>query len=427
MIEYLIGRARTYEQWKNWGYVSLLVENVPQDTIVTTHCYCSKPQSTVFIDWGDSKIVKYTISTSSTAVSHTYDTLFSGEIRIYSDFLSSYGYINNTSLYPYIKKISGFSNTLQAITLGSTMSCKVEVVDISGFPNLSTLKADRCNDLKEIIGLSGTTRSITICAGNGKMTQDFDLTNITMPSSTSFITLKTTGHVKVPVWINRTWNYSTNHTNTQPNLFYLVDCKSCECVFPDGSIVTDKAELYSRIADIVKEEGLYDYPQMNVILPKFTKAETEQLYDIHKVFLCDSGMQNSWQNGHHDVGTIYGNQMWTCSYKTTIASHYSEVEDAPHTGTYKVIYDGNPNFYITQRLYGYDNRDNKQRVVCENGVVTGLNGAEVISSNTTDGTTEVTFSLTVKHGRYASSVTELHLYEDSYPDNVSHIQSFTRV
>lgn len=426
MIEYLISRARTFEQWKNWGYVSLLVENVPQDISVTTHCYCSK-KSTVVIDWGDNKIVKYTISTSSTVVSHTYDTLFSGEIRIYGNFLSSYGTHNNTSLYPYIKKVSGFSNTLKSITLGSNQRCKVEIVNISGFPNLSTLYVDRCDNLKEIIGLSGTTRAIKICAGSGKMTQDFDLTNITMPSSTSFISLKTTGHIKVPVWINRTWDYDKSHTNTQPNLFYLVSPGSYEFVWPDGSIITDKKVLYEKIAQVVIDEELYKYPQMNVVLPKFTLQETRDMYRVHKVFLCDSGMQSSWQNDHHDIGTIYGDQMWTCSYKTAIASHHSEVEDAPHTGTYKVIYDGNPNFYITQHLYGFGNRDNKQRIVCENGIVTGLNGAEVISSNTTDGTTEVTFRLTVKHGKYAGYVTELYLYEDSCSDNTNHIQSFTRI
>lgn len=419
MIEYLINRARTYEQWRNWDYIRIYVENVPADTAVQFAIYVTRKKQYI-VDWGDGQIAEYTGNNNLQYCSHTYSKIYSGYVLIYSNYITQLGYFNNPTLYPYIKTLDGNHRTIQQITLGSIIKCTITTIDITNFPKLSTLMLDRCANLKEIKGLSGTSRKLQLVAGTGKLNGDYDLSLIEPSSKTSFITFNTSGHVKVPVWINRTWRYDTNNTNTQPNLFYLVDCKSYECVFPDGSIVTDKVELYSRIADVVKEEGLYDYPQMNVILPAFTKAETEQLYDVHKVFLCDSGMQNSWQNGHHDVGTIPQNKMWTATKKVTLNQSYL---GRNCTIQCKCIFKPGASFYINNSYGGYHVSDNKQRIICDNGVISGINGAEVTTTTLEDGNIEsiLTIDLIVNGGSYARSIV---LYENNPNQEESKIISF---
>lgn len=420
MIETLLRRTESYLQWRNWDYIRIYVENVPADTTVQFHITVTSKKQYV-VDWGDGQIAKYTGNNNLQSCSHTYSKIYSGHVLIYSNYITQFGYMSNTTLYPYIKTLDGNHRTIQKITLGSIIKCAITTIDITNFPKLSTLMLDRCANLKEIKGLSGTSRKLQLVAGTGKLNGDYDLSLIEPASKTSFITFNTSGHVKVPVWINRTWKYSTNNTNTQPNLFYLVSCKSYECIFPDGSIVTDKVELYSRIANIVTEEGLYDYPQMNVILPKFTKAETEQLYDIHKVFLCDSGMQNAWQNGHHDVGTIPCNKMWTETKSFTLSQSYLG-RNCTIQG--KCVFKPGASFYINNSYGGYQASDNKQRIICDNGIISGINGAEVTTTTLEDGNIECiwTIDLVTKvnypYGRY------MCLYENNHNQEESKIISF---
>lgn len=418
MTETLIRRTESYPQWRNWDYIRVYIENVPADKEVQfSIAVTSKKQ--YIVDWGDGQIAKYTGNNNKQSCSHTYSKIYSGYIIIYSNYITSFGGGNSTTtLSPYSKILDGQHRTISSINLATS---SFTTIDITNFPTLSTLMLDRCANLKEIKGLSGTSRKLQLAAGTGKLNGDYDLSLIEPSSKTSFITFNTSGHVKVPVWINRTWRYDTNQVNTQPNLFYLVACKSYECVFPDGSIVTDKVELYSRIADVVKEEELYDYPQMNVILPAFTKAETEQLYDIHKVFLCDSGMENSWQNGHHDVKTISCDKMWTETKSFYLAQSYLG-RNCTIQG--KCVFKPEASFYINNSYSGYYVSDNKQRIICDNGIISGINGAEVTTTTLEDGNIECiwTIDLVTKvnypYGRY------MRLYENNPNQEESKIISF---
>lgn len=420
MIETLIRRIESYPQWRNWDYIRIYAENVPADTAVQFGILVTSKKQYI-VDWGDGRIAKYTGNNNIQYCSHIYSKIYSGYVLIYSNYITQFGYINYTTLYPYIKTLDGNCRTIQYITLGSIQKCAITTIDITNFPKLSSLMLDRCANLKEINGLSGTSRKLHLAAGTGKPIGDYDLSLIEPASKTSFITFNTSGHVKVPVWINRTWKYSTNNTNTQPNLFYLVNCKSYECVFPDGSIVTDKVELYSRIANIVKEEGLYDYPQMNVILPAFTKAETGQLYDIHKVFLCDSGVQNSWQNGHHDVGIIYCNKMWTATRSFYLTGSYLG-RNCTIQG--KCVFKPGASFYITNVYGGYSVSDNKQRIICDNGIISGINGAEVTTTTLEDGNIECIWTIDlVSPGSYPYA-RYMYLYENNPNQEESKIISF---
>ena len=420
MIETLIRRAESYSQWRNQDYIRIYVENVPASTALQFGIFV-KNKKQYIVDWGDGQISKYTGNNNIQYCSHTYYKIYSGHVLIYSNYITQFGYINNTTLYPYIKTLDGNHRTISNITLGSGQKCTITTIDITNFPKLSTLMLDRCANLKEIKGLSGTSRKLQLAAGTGKLSGDYDLSLIEPASKTSFITFNTSGHVKVPVWINRTWRYDTNNTNTQPNLFYLVSCKSYECVFPDGSIVTDKVELYSRIADIVKEEELYDYPQMNVILPAFTKAETEQLYDIHKVFLCDSGMQNSWQNGHHDVKTISQNKMWTATKSFPLAQSYLG-RNCTIQG--KCVFKPDASFYVTNAYGGYHVSDNKQRIICDNGVISGINGAEVTTTILDDGNIESIWTIDLVTNVSTAYTRSMALYENNPNQEESKIISF---
>lgn len=420
MIETLIRRTESYPQWRNWDYIRIYVENVPADKAVQFGVIVTGKKQYI-VDWGDGQISKYTGNSSTQLCSHTYSKVYSGYVLIYSNYIKTFGNHIAMSLYPYIKTLSGKHRAISSIYLGNKQKCAIIAIDITNFHKINQLILDDCSKLKEIKGLSGTSRKLHLIAGTGKLDGDYDLSLIEPASKTSCITFNTSGHVKVPVWINRTWKYSTDNTNTQPNLFYLVNCKSYECVFPDGSIVTDKVELYSRIANIVKEEGLYDYPQMNVILPAFTKAKTEQLYDIHKVFLCDSGVQNSWQNAHHDVSIIYCNKMWTATRSFYLTGSYLG-RNCTIQG--KCVFKPGASFYITNVYGGYSVSDNKQRIICDNGIISGINGAEVTTTTLEDGNIECIWTIDlVSPGSYPYA-RYMYLYENNPNQEESKIISF---
>lgn len=286
-----------------------------------------------------------------------------------------------------------------------------------------------------IHNLSGVKMECDLTLYNHILQGDYDLSNIdyyaiaTNKTNFSIVSIQATGNLKVKDYINRDWIYNKNAVNGAPPCF-IFKANTFEIVCEDGSIITDKAEYYRHLAEVVTAEELYDYPQHNKITsPVYALNETREMYDSHKVLLCDSGDQNSWQNRYVLTGIS------TVSNRSNIVwvQSFSVLVDNNTINTFKLVIKEGADFYITNAYNGYSSYDTRQRFVMENGELVGKNGA-IVNSKTVleNGDIEynisanfVTSSLANNYAKYA------FLYENIYPSEsdpyISKIVSFEKI
>ena len=248
-----------------------------------------------------------------------------------------------------------------------------------------------------------------------KLTGDYDLTGYTFNNTIGDLALETDGVVKVNAFINRQHKYSEDWINNGINS-WSIKAAQVEVHFEDGEVISDKTAYYEKIARIVKEEDLYEYPQLcKIHTPTFGLQETRDNYATHKVLLCDSGNNSLWQNGRGLFGL------------ETPVNHIDWKESKFILKNYvttplikcRIVVSPNASFYITvisSRYYAYDNR---QRVICDNGVLQVTNGAAIVSE-TTDSTTHQTEYI-VQFDIFAPENAGYYghmycLYEDKYSD-----------
>ena len=112
--------------------------------------------------------------------------------------------------------------------------------------------------------------------------------------------------------------------------------------------------------------------------------------------------------------------MWTATKKVTLNQSYL---GRNCTIQCKCIFKPGASFYINNSYGGYLVSDNKQRIICDNGVISGINGAEVTTTTLEDGNIEsiLTIDLIVNVGSYARSIV---LYENNPNQEESKIISF---
>ena len=286
-----------------------------------------------------------------------------------------------------------------------------------------------------IHNLSGVKMECDLTLYNHILQGDYDLSNIdyydigTNKTNFSIVSIQATGNLKVKDYINRDWIYNKNTVNGAPPCF-IFKANTFEIVCEDGSIITDKAEYYRHLAEVVAAEELYDYPQHNKIeSPVYALNETREMYDSHKVLLCDSGDQNSWQNRYSQTGigvvTNISNIVWKQSFYVSV--------DNDIINNFKLVIKEGADFYITSAYGGYFAHDTRQRFVMENGELIGKNGATVNSKTVLEnGDIEYNISanfvasaLTNRYAKYA------YLYENIYPSEsdqyISKIVTFEKI
>lgn len=239
-----------------------------------------------------------------------------------------------------------------------------------------------------IHNLSGVKMECDLTLYNHILQGDYDLSNIdyyaiaTNKTNFSIVSIQATGNLKVKEAINREWVYDVDATNGAPPCF-IFKADTFEIVCEDGSIITDKAEYYRHLAEIVVAEELYNYPQHNKIIEEvlFGLKETRDMYDIHKVFLCDSGMQTSWQNRYSNTGlsviTSDNEINWTGTKIVTISGTIG-------VQRFRLVTNEGADFYIAPRHFGYRDFDLRHRFTFIDGELVGINGALVESKTTLD-------------------------------------------
>ena len=293
-------------------------------------------------------------------------------------------------------------------------SNQLSSLDVSKNPKISTLLCYNNKVFTEKIGgIDGFTRAIKQYQ-LWKSTGDYDLTGYTFDTTTGDLALETDGVVKVNASINRQQKYSKDWVNAGINS-WSIKAAQVEVHFEDGTIITDKAAYYEKIAQIVKDENLYEYPQLcKIHTPTFGLQQTRDNYATHKVLLCDSGNNSLWQNGRLTFGleTPINHIDWKAS-----KSVHKNYVTTPLIKC-RIVVSPNASFYITvvsERYYAYDNR---QRVVCTNGELQVINGATIVSE-TTDSTNQTEYIVQFDIYAPVNNVYYGHtycLFEDKYPD-----------
>ncbi len=286
-----------------------------------------------------------------------------------------------------------------------------------------------------IHNLSGVKMECDLTLFNHILQGDYDLSNIDYYTLNAYnidfsiVSIQATGKLRLKEYINRDWIYNKDVVNGAPPCF-IFKANTFEIVCEDGSIITDKAEYYRHLAEVVVAEELYDYPQHNkIISPVYALNETREMYDTHKILLCDSGDQNSWQNRYSQTGlsvvTNRSNIVWQQSFYVSL--------DNNTTNTFKLVIKEGADFYITSAYDGYYSHDTRQRFVIENGELVGKNGATVNSKTVLEnGDIEYNISANFvvnkplyNYGKYA------YLFENMYPFESDHyiskIVSFEKI
>lgn len=267
--------------------------------------------------------------------------------------------------------------------------------------------------LQKIGGIDGYMRSIRNYQ-LGKVAGDYDFTNYSFKTDTCDLAVETDGIVDVNEYINRKHLYSTNWNNNGINS-WSIKASLVRVHTADGKIISDKKSFYDRIASIVAEENLYDYPQLcKILTPAFDLRQTRDNYATHKILLCDSGNNSLWQNGRGTFGveTPINHISWVPTkdiYKNYVTTpvFYCRVVVRP-----------NATFYITVISSRYTAYDNKQRAICNAGELSVTNGAEIISNSYNDLTNQTEYVIKFDIVNPINSVYYAHflyLYEDKYP------------
>ena len=340
-------------------------------------------------------------------------------LNCYRNQLSTLDVSNN----PALVTLDCSSNQLSTLNVSNnhalvTLNCynnQLSSLDVSSIPKLSTLWCYSNKVFTEKIGgIDGFTRAIKQYQ-LWKSTGDYDLTGYTFDTTTGDLALETDGVVKVNASINRQQKYSKKWVNDGINS-WSIKAAQVEVHFEDGTVISDKAAYYEKIAQIVKDENLYEYPQLcKIHTPTFGLQETRDNYATHKVLLCDSGNNSLWQNGRLTFGL------------ETPANH---IDWKPSKSVHKnyvttplikcrIVVSQNASFYITvvsERYYAYDNR---QRVVCTNGELQVTNGATIVSETTDSTTNQTEYIVQFDIFNPTNNVYYGHtycLFEDKYPD-----------
>lgn len=383
---------------------------------------------TKYIDWGDGTYGTYPAYANMV---HTYAPASTAR-EIIVKIVGLLSYLNCTDMgitsldvsqQTELSDLRCHNNKLTSLDVSNnhalvTLACdnnQLSSLDVSKNPKLSTFFCYKNKVFTEKIGgIDGFTRAIKQYQ-LGKSTGDYDLTGYTFDTTTGDLALETDGVVKVNASINRQHKYSEDWGNAGINS-WSIKAAQVEVHFEDGEVISDKTAYYEKIARIVKEEDLYEYPQLcKIHTPTFGLQETRDNYATHKVLLCDSGNNSLWQNGRgtFSIETPANHIDWKAS-----KSIYKNYVTTPLIKC-RIVVSPNASFYImvvSSRHYAYDNR---QRVICDNGVLQVTNGAAIVSE-TTDSTTHqneyiVQFDIfaPVNQPYYGH---EYCLYEDKYSD-----------
>ena len=405
---------------------------------------------TKYVDWGDGtcnilpaySYMEHTYATASTAreivvkivgllseLHCTYMGITSLDVTEQPELTYLRCHDNNlttldVSRCPALYSLNCGSNQLTALDVSkntalTTLSCysnQLTALDVSKCPKISTLLCYNNKTFTEKIGgIDGFTRAIKQYQ-LWKSVGDYDLTGFTFDTTTGDLALETDGVVKVNASINRKQKYSKDWLNNGINS-WSIKAEQVEVHFEDGTVTSDKAAYYEKIAQIVKDENLYEYPQLcKIHTPTFGLQETRDNYATHKVLLCDSGNNSLWQNGRVTFGAETPTNH--IDWKPSKSIHKNYVT-TPLIKC-RIVVSPNASFYITVVSSRYSAYDNRQRVICTNGELQAINSATIVSE-TTDSTTNQTEYI-VQFDIFAPVNNQYFyghtycLFEDKYPD-----------
>lgn len=267
--------------------------------------------------------------------------------------------------------------------------------------------------LQKIGGIDGNMRSIRNYQ-LGKVAGDYDFTNYSFKTDTCDLAVETDGIVDVNEYINRKHLYSKDWINNGINS-WSIKASLVRVHTEDGKIISDKKSFYDRIASIVAEENLYDYPQLcKILTPAFDLRQTRDNYATHKILLCDSGNNSLWQNGRGTFGLEVPTNHISWVPTKDIYKNYVTTP----VFYCRVVVRPNATFYITVISSRYTAYDNKQRAICNAGELSVTNGAEIISNSYNDLTNQTEYVIKfdivnpVNSSYYGH---HFYLYEDKYP------------
>ena len=324
---------------------------------------------------------------------------------------------------PALVTLYCYSNQLTALDVSNnpalvTLYCnsnQLTALDVSKCPKISTLLCYNNKTFTEKIGgIDGFTRAIKQYQ-LWKSVGNYDLTGFTFDTDTCDLALETDGVVKVNASINKKQKYSKDWLNNGINS-WSIKAAQVEVHFEDGTVISDKAAYYEKIAQIVKDENLYEYPQLcKIHTPTFGLQETRDNYATHKVLLYDSGNNSLWQNGRFTFGVETPTNH--IDWKPSKSVHKNYVT-TPLIKC-RIVVSPNASFYITVVSSRYSAYDNRQRVICDNGELQVTNGAAIVSETTDSTTNQTEYIVQFDIVNQVSQSYYGHiycLYEDKYPD-----------
>lgn len=322
----------------------------------------------------------------------------------------------NLSDTPALKMLYCDHNQLTTLDLSDSKNLErlfceynqLTLLDVSNNPALLTISSYQ-NPFKLISGISGYKRTIDSYE-LGETSGDYDFTNCTFTSDNGDLAIKTDGIVKVNASINRTRKYDSIVGNSGISS-WAIQAKEVQVYFQDGTVISQKHAFYEKIAQIVREEELYEYPQLcKILTPKWGLQETRDNYAIHKTLVCDSKQRGLWQNGRGVFGleTSINNIDWTPSY--TIGYYYQMTSKR-----FELVVAEKATFYIINiNNETYILRENGQRVVCVDGNLQVFNGAQIVSQEYDNSTKQTKYVIQMNSD--GNQYVWCHLFEDKYID-----------
>ena len=113
--------------------------------------------------------------------------------------------------------------------------------------------------------------------------------------------------------------------------------------------------------------------------------------------------------------------MWTATKSFPLAQSYLG-RNCTIQG--KCVFKPDASFYVTNAYGGYHVSDNKQRIICDNGVISGINGAEVTTTILDDGNIESIWTIDLVTNVSTAYTRSMALYENNPNQEESKIISF---
>lgn len=380
------------------------------------------------VDWGDGSEVEYAKS------AHTYEK--AGEYTItFTGRVLSLAFVRNQFTNGTIKPISctvengyditgnfwvfglvptGFEKNLPNVTSFRLNSGNnTGVLDLSDKLRLTEAFLHG-NPYSDIIGVEKCPVLRYCDAADSKIERDIDITNaayLNYDNGFLFLGMASTAKIYAKNKCQTKYRYDESFTGVQPRAFAIMGTENYEIEMDDGRVVTTKKDYFKVLAEIVKEQNLYDYPQLSIIeLPEFSYNDTRDLYDSHKILVCDSGFQSVWFNLSGGIGSNYPTRR---SFNTKHVIAVTGLKDGNLVDV-TITYKSGATFYIVVVGEGFSVMDKRQRVVAENGVLTAQGGVEINTSENEDGsfTSVCTFPDLYNMG-YRRIV---KAFESTYPD-----------